>query len=127
MKKLSTILGQQDEETVKAIQEERRHFEEELREYSGEDPLVPWYTYIQVMSPSEQLVFVQIRLIPKWFKVKLLMPFPCSGLNRPTPRGVRRARFMSSSRNVSRSSRCKHLFAFSRFDPSCPGPQGRSE
>ena len=51
MKKLSTILGQQDEETVKAIQEERRHFEEELREYSGEDPLVPWYTYIQVMNP----------------------------------------------------------------------------
>ena len=32
MKKLSTILGQQDEKTVKAIQEERWHFEEELRE-----------------------------------------------------------------------------------------------
>ena len=101
MKKLSTILGQQDEETVKAIQEERRHFEEELREYSGEDPLVPWYTYIQVIYSGNEpflatVFFVQIRLILKCFKVKLLMLFPCSGLNRPTPRGVRRARFMSS-------------------------------
>jgi hypothetical protein len=47
--KLNTILHQhQDEDTARQIQEERRQFEEELRESGGEDPLDPWYRYIQV-------------------------------------------------------------------------------
>ena len=48
MAKLSHSLHQQDEDTVRAIQEERRGFEEELRSYAGEDALDPWYRYIQV-------------------------------------------------------------------------------
>jgi len=47
MAKLSHSLHQQDEDTARAIQEERRGFEEELRSDAGEDPLDPWYRYIQ--------------------------------------------------------------------------------
>ena len=50
MAKLSHSLHQQDEDTARAIQEERRVFEEELRSDAGEDALDPWYRYIQVRS-----------------------------------------------------------------------------
>jgi len=44
--KLSNILQPRDEETMKLLQEERQHFETELRAYNGPDPLDPWYRYI---------------------------------------------------------------------------------
>jgi hypothetical protein len=75
--KLNTILHQhQDEDTARQIQGERRQFEEELREYSGEDPLDPWYRYIQWVEQSypkggkEGQVHVLIEKCIKKFKVQ---------------------------------------------------------
>ena len=48
MAKLNDILQSKDPEVIKKIQEERQNFEEELRSYSGDDPIDPWYRYIQV-------------------------------------------------------------------------------
>ena len=46
--KLNNALEQhKDDEVTKVIAEERQQFEEELRSYSGDDPLDPWYRYIQ--------------------------------------------------------------------------------
>ena len=38
--KLATIAQPLD---LKALNEERQHFENELRMYAGDDPLEPWY------------------------------------------------------------------------------------
>ena len=49
--KLNNALEQhKDDESAKIVLEERQHFEEELRTYNGDDPLDPWYRYIQVIQ-----------------------------------------------------------------------------
>ena len=98
MAKLSHSLHQQDEDTVRAIQEERRGFEEELRSYAGEDALDPWYRYIQVGA-------IKLNKDKKYLFLSLCYNLMCSGWSRPTPREGRTARSMCSSRNVSRSLR----------------------
>ena len=59
--KLNNALEQhKDDESSKVVLEERQHFEEELRSYSGEDPLDPWYRYIQVCTFMEyELTFLK--------------------------------------------------------------------
>jgi len=49
---LNTVLQARDEETQKALEEERDLFETEIRSYAGADPIDPWYRYINWVQQS---------------------------------------------------------------------------
>ena len=84
--KLNNALEQhKDDESTKVVLEERQQFEEELRSYSGEDPLDPWYRYIQVCSfVDNELSLLKSRLLHLSY----------SGWSRRTLKGARRVRCM---------------------------------
>ena len=74
--KLNNALEQhKDDESAKIVLEERQHFEEELRSYNGEDPLDPWYRYIQVRSLETVLRIINIYCFKQLGFTFLTFPF----------------------------------------------------
>ena len=74
--KLNNALEQhKDDESAKIVLEERQHFEEELRSYNGEDPLDPWYRYIQVRNLETVLWIINIYFFKQLGFTFLTFPF----------------------------------------------------
>ena len=88
--KLNNALEQhKDDESAKIVLEERQHFEEELRSYNGEDPLDPWYRYIQVRNLETVLWIINIYFFNQLCFTFLTFPLSTVGGTNLPERGER--------------------------------------